>query len=90
MVDPERSDGGEHGSRAQRPKQVAGLPDVGANQLQRDREPSALMLCYTVLASRGGAEMPIMQEGRLRAARAHDHADARAGDRGLCLGASGR
>jgi hypothetical protein len=29
--------------------QVAGLPDVRANELQRDRESSALMLCYFVL-----------------------------------------
>ena len=36
------------------------------------------------------AKMPVLQKGAMRAARSHDQADARAGDRGLCLGASGR
>jgi hypothetical protein len=42
------------------------------------------------LETGSGAEMPIMQERAVRAARAHDQADPRARDRGLCLGASGR
>jgi hypothetical protein len=36
------------------------------------------------------AEMPIMQEGPLRAARAHDQANGNARDHTLLLGASGR
>ena len=66
------------GSRAQYPKQVAGLPDVRANELQRDRESSALMLCYFVSLEGGGVQILVMKQAATRAAHraespARDH-----------------
>jgi hypothetical protein len=42
------------------------------------------------LETRSGAEMPVMPEGPLRAAGAHDQADRNARDHALPVGASGR
>jgi hypothetical protein len=43
-----------------------------------------------VMEARGRAEMPVMQEGPLRAAGAYDQADRDAGDHALSVGSSGR
>jgi hypothetical protein len=54
-------------------------------------EVGLLHLCLTDLSrfTCGCAEMPIMQEGPLRAAGAYDRADGDAGDHAVSLGASG-
>ncbi len=61
--------------------------------LQDTREPAARhhppAAGHADLEARGRAEMPIMQEGSLRAAGAHDQADGKARDHALRLGASG-
>ncbi len=62
--------------------------------LQDPREPAARChppaARYADLETGSGAEMPVMPEGPLRAAGAHDQADGDARDHALSLGASGR
>jgi hypothetical protein len=61
--------------------------------LQDPREPAARRhppaARYADLEAGGRTEMPVMPEGPLRAAGAHDQADGDAGDHALSLGASG-
>jgi hypothetical protein len=62
--------------------------------LQDASEPSARCdpptARYANLEARGLAEMPVLQEGALCAACAHDQVDRDAGDHALQMGASGR
>ena len=62
--------------------------------MQDAREPSRFRHPPTAghadLEARGLAEMPVVQEGPIRAARPHGQADRDARDHALSLGASGR
>ena len=61
------------------------LQDQGEHSARRD--PATAQHADLEIGS--GAEMPILQEGAIRAAGAHDQVDSGARDHTVCLGASG-
>jgi len=76
------------------PQRRPGLARGGVQSLQDPREPAAQRhpppAGHPDLEAGGHVEMPVMPEGPLRAAGAHDQADRDAGDYALEVGPSGR